>query len=293
MSFNGQRCTAIKLVIVHESRAKEFVQLFSERVSALKYGLPWEKGVTITPLPEGELLRVYVMCVCYIYGVYAINVMCYTLYTTTLYKYALTVVALMYSPYSYLTILLYSFMYTLVYTGQKKLDFLQSLLVDALAKGASIINAAQGGGDIHGMLIRPAVVYPVTPDMRLYYEEQFGPIVPIATYKDISEIHTHYINTKFGLQASIFTQDSLAAAPIIDILSTNVGRINLNTQCGRSPDSLPFSGRKSSALGTMSIAEAYRAFSVETVVAGKATEGNIGLMKQLNSEGQSKFLLPL
>ena len=54
LSFNGQRCTAIKLVIVHESRAKEFVQLFTERVSALKYGLPWEKGVTITPLPEGE-----------------------------------------------------------------------------------------------------------------------------------------------------------------------------------------------------------------------------------------------
>ena len=167
------------------------------------------------------------------------------------------------------------------------------MLVDALDKGASIVNAAQGGGDIHGMLMRPAVVYPVTPDMRLYSEEQFGPIVPIATYKDISEIQTHYTNTKFGLQASIFTQDANAAASIIDILSTNVGRINLNTQCGRSPDSLPFSGRKSSALGTMSIAEAYRAFSVETVVAGKATEGNIGLMKQLNSEGQSKFLLPL
>ena len=51
-----------------------------------------------------------------------------------------------------------------------------------------------------------------------------------------------------------------------------VGRVNLNTQCGRSPDELPFSGRRSSALGTMSVSEALRAFSTETLVAGKATQ---------------------
>ena len=51
-----------------------------------------------------------------------------------------------------------------------------------------------------------------------------------------------------------------------------MGRVNLNTQCGRSPDELPFSGRRSSALGTMSVSEALRAFSTETLVAGKATQ---------------------
>ena len=56
------------------------------------------------------------------------------------------------------------------------------------------------------------------------------------------------------------------------MLSTAVGRVNLNTQCGRSPDELPFSGRRSSALGTMSVSEALRAFSTESVVAGKATQ---------------------
>ena len=73
-------------------------------------------------------------------------------------------------------------------------------------------------------------------------------------------------------QAAIFTQSAAAAAPLVDLLATAVGRVNLNTQCGRSPDELPFSGRRSSALGTMSVSEALRAFSTETLVAGKATQ---------------------
>ena len=59
---------------------------------------------------------------------------------------------------------------------------------------------------------------------------------------------------------------------LVDTLSTIVGRINLNVQCGRSPDNVPFSGRRSSAMGTMSVAEALRAFSVETVVAYAAKD---------------------
>ena len=75
-----------------------------------------------------------------------------------------------------------------------------------------------------------------------------------------------------GQQAAIFTRSAAAAAPLVDVLATAVGRVNLNTQCGRSPDELPFSGRRSSALGTMSVSEALRAFSTETLVAGKATQ---------------------
>ena len=41
---------------------------------------------------------------------------------------------------------------------------------------------------------------------------------------------------------------------LLDVLGTSVGRININTQCGRSPDTVPFSGRRSSALGTMRFA---------------------------------------
>ncbi len=51
-SYNGQRCTAIKLVMVHESIADELVAKMRERIAKLKAGLPWEDGVSITPLAE-------------------------------------------------------------------------------------------------------------------------------------------------------------------------------------------------------------------------------------------------
>ena len=67
------------------------------------------------------------------------------------------------------------------------------------------------------------------------------------------------------------------------------GKINLNQQCGRSPDTLPFSGRRSSAMGTMSVTEALREFSVPTVIAtAAATNDNAALIEQVNA--QSKFL---
>ena len=51
LSFNGQRCTALKMLIVHESIAERFLARFTEELAKLKVGMPWEKGVQITPLP--------------------------------------------------------------------------------------------------------------------------------------------------------------------------------------------------------------------------------------------------
>merc|ERR1712050_70689 len=95
----------------------------------------------------------------------------------------------------------------------------------------------------------------------------FGPVVPVARFDDIAEVKDAIKGSWNGQQAALFTSDAAAAAPIVDTLSTVVGRININAQCGRSPDVVPFSGRRSSAQGTMSVTEALRAFSIETVVA--------------------------
>ncbi len=51
LSFNGQRCTALKLLFVHRAVAERFVGMLSDAVDALPFGMPWEKGVRITPLP--------------------------------------------------------------------------------------------------------------------------------------------------------------------------------------------------------------------------------------------------
>jgi len=52
LSFNGQRCTALKILYVHDSISKEFNERFCKKVDALKFGNPWEDGVKLTPLPE-------------------------------------------------------------------------------------------------------------------------------------------------------------------------------------------------------------------------------------------------
>lgn len=207
LSYNGQRCTAIKLIMVHKSVADAFVKKLVAKVGSLKVGLPWEDGVSITPLPE-----------------------------------------------------------------PKKPSILEGLIGDALSKGATLANEGEGGGRLAGALMTPAVVDHVTPDMRLFHEEQFGPVVPVARYDDIGEVMSAIKASWNGQQAAIFTSDAKASAPLVDTLSTVVGRININAQCGRSPDIVPFSGRRSSSMGTMSVTEALRSFSIETVVAFPAKD---------------------
>jgi glyceraldehyde-3-phosphate dehydrogenase (NADP+) len=51
LSFNGQRCTALKLLFVHRAVTERFVAKLADAVDALPFGMPWEKGVRITPLP--------------------------------------------------------------------------------------------------------------------------------------------------------------------------------------------------------------------------------------------------
>lgn len=91
-----------------------------------------------------------------------------------------------------------------------------------------------------------------------------------------------------GQQAAIFTTDAGSAGPLVDALSTVVGRININSQCSRGPDVFPFSGRRSSAMGTMSVTEALRAFSVETLVAFPDKDVNRHFAKDL--EKNTNFL---
>jgi len=221
-TFNGQRCTAIKLAFVHSTIIELFLEKLVAKFATLKVGLPWEDNVSITPLPE-----------------------------------------------------------------QNKPRFLQDLMADAVLKGAGVLF----GGSQAGALMTPAIVFPVTSQMRLWREEQFGPVLPVAVYQSQEEINQYFSETPFGQQAAVFTSNATAASPLIDLLSTAVGRINVNVQCGRSPDVFPFSGRRSSAMGTMSITESLLIFSTETLVATKASEENEMLVKEFDQK--TRFLAPV
>merc|ERR1712038_1763782 len=84
-------------------------------------------------------------------------------------------------------------------------------------------------------------------------------------------------------------------AYLIDSFSTTYGKINLNSQCARSPDSVPFTARKSSGLGIMSIADALKEFSVPTVFSYKENGNDERYMTTIMDEVQkeSKFMSSL
>jgi acyl-CoA reductase-like NAD-dependent aldehyde dehydrogenase len=152
---------------------------------------------------------------------------------------------------------------------EEKPKYIRTLIDDAVGKGAKIVNGR--GGQCDRTLVAPTVLFPVLPGMRVYSEEQFGPLVPVVEWSHEQELYDYLVGTSFGQQASIFTQNSSAAAVghLIDVLSNQVSRINVNCQCQRGPDSFPFTGRKDSAYGTLSVFDALRVFSLRSLVAAK------------------------
>lgn len=223
LSFNGQRCTALKIIFVHKSLADEFLAQLSVAVNNLKFGMPWEEGVSLTPLPEPH-----------------------------------------------------------------KPAYLKECLDNAIAQGAKIVN--ENGGTTNESFVFPAIVYPVNASMKLYTEEQFGPVVPVVPFEDLEETITYLIESTHGQQVSIFSNDDEEIAALIDPLVNQVSRVNINCQCQRGPDVFPFTGRKDSAEGTLSVVDALRSFSIRSLVATKLNDNNKHLLNEIIDSQSSNFL---
>jgi acyl-CoA reductase-like NAD-dependent aldehyde dehydrogenase len=145
-----------------------------------------------------------------------------------------------------------------------------------------------GGGEWAGTLFRPALVYPVPEGAQLFRVEQFGPILPVSVVESPEEALGVVDRSDVGQQASIFGRDAATLGRLVDHLANLVCRVNLNTQCRRGPDVYPFAGRKESAVGTLSVTDALRVFSIRSLVA--VPEGERALLEALGS--RSVFLSP-
>ena len=151
LSFNGQRCTALKMLLVHRTVVEPFLARYREGLAKLKVGMPWDKGVTITPLPD-----------------------------------------------------------------LAKVAYMSELVADAVAKGAAVVN--EGGGSVAGTLFYPALVYPVVEGMKLYREEQFGPVVPVAAFDELETALDYVITSEHGQQLSVFSVDPDRIGALVDPL---------------------------------------------------------------------------
>jgi glyceraldehyde-3-phosphate dehydrogenase (NADP+) len=171
---------------------------------------------------------------------------------------------------------------------KEKPSYIQELIDDAISKGAKVIN--EKGGEQLENFIFPAVLYPINKEMKVYHEEQFGPVVPIISFKNIQEPLNDMAESNYGQQVSLFGQNIKTIAPLIDTLVNIVCRVNLNSSCQRGPDVFPFTGRKDSAVGTLSIHDALRSFSIRTFVASKDNEYNNGILQELLNSKESNFI---
>lgn len=183
-SYSGQRCTAIKRVLVQDVIADELVEKVKCRIEKLKCGNPLEEQVDVVPLID-----------------------------------------------------------------DKSADYIEELIEESRAKGATLIT----GGKRKENLIYPTLFDKVTLDMRLAWEEPFGPILPIIRISSIDEAIEVSNASKYGLQGSIFTTDIDKAFYIADRLE--VGTVQINNKTERGPDNFPFLGIKASGIGTQGIRE--------------------------------------
>jgi glyceraldehyde-3-phosphate dehydrogenase (NADP+) len=198
-SYSGQRCTAVKRILVVEKVADKLVEKVKEKMKALKVGNPLEKDVDIVPL-----------------------------------------------------------------INTKSADFVSELIEDAKNKGADLIV----GGNRDGNLIYPTLFDNVTAEMRLAWEEPFGPVLPIIRVKDKDEAIEIANKSEYGLQAAVFTENINDAFYIADKL--DVGTVQVNNKTERGPDHFPFLGVKASGIGTQGIK-----YSIESMSRPKAIVINL------------------
>ena len=89
---------------------------------------------------------------------------------------------------------------------------------------------------------------------------------------------------------SIFSNVAQETASLIDPFVNLVSRVNINSLCQRGPDAFPFTGRKDSAEGTLSVHDALRSFSIRSLVAAKLNDANKELINRIVKEHSSNFL---
>lgn len=198
-SYSGQRCTAVKRILVVEEVADKLVDLLKIKIQKLKVGNPLEEDVDIVPLIDS-----------------------------------------------------------------KAADFVEDLIRDAREKGAHLVL----GGKRDGNYIYPTLFDNVTTDMRLAWEEPFGPVLPIIRVKDKDEAIKIANESEYGLQSSVFTKDINKAFYVSNRLE--VGTVQVNNKTERGPDHFPFLGVKASGLGTQGIR-----YSIEAMSRPKAVVINV------------------
>jgi acyl-CoA reductase-like NAD-dependent aldehyde dehydrogenase len=127
--------------------------------------------------------------------------------------------------------------------GPEAVERIDGLIKDAVFKGARILS----GGQVRGSLIDATVLDHVTPAMRIYAEESFGPIAAIIRVRGVDEAVRVANDTDYGLSSAVFGQDIRRALDVASRIEAGICHINGPTVHDEAQ--MPFGGVKASGYG--------------------------------------------
>ena len=130
--------------------------------------------------------------------------------------------------------------------AKRQQELLQDQLDDALNKGAIIVAQKKIPENLSGAFFPPTILKNITPDMRVWHEEVFGPIYPVVSFKDEAEAIELANDTVFGLGARVMSADKDRALRVAGKI--DAGTVSINNESTFAPCD-PFSGYKSSGIG--------------------------------------------
>lgn len=134
--------------------------------------------------------------------------------------------------------------------NNRGLEKIKNQVEDAIEKGAEILIGGEGfhvgNSDSVGCFYKPTILTGVNKNMNIFYEETFGPIIPIITFDTVEEALTLANDSKYGLAAYFFTESITTGFEVSERLE--YGIIGFNTG-SPSAAQAPFGGYKESGLG--------------------------------------------
>jgi acyl-CoA reductase-like NAD-dependent aldehyde dehydrogenase len=127
--------------------------------------------------------------------------------------------------------------------NQRQLDKIHGQVTEAVEQGAKLLT----GGTHQGLFYQPTVLADVTPEMRVFREETFGPVAPIITVKGVDEAVALANDSEYGLSAGIITRDEERGLAVARRLQTGMAHVNCSSV--NDEPHVPFGGVKNSGIG--------------------------------------------
>ena len=150
-------------------------------------------------------------------------------------------------------------------TMPRQLEIIQSLIDDAVAKGARVLTGGQPRADLGANYYPPTIVVDVDSSMRIMHEEHFGPIMVITRVESEAEAIERANDCPYGLGSSVFTRDARRADRMARAIHAGMTTVN-DFGLAYMIQSLPFGGVKISGFGKINGREGLRACCNEKAI---------------------------